>query len=171
MVKRAFPTHELSLYSPCIQLNCCRQLEVLRNNDDGGEKGSLLWLMDHTKTPFGGRLLRNWVAHPLTNRQRINERLDAVEEMVAAGSAMEQGSEPQLRQPSLHSLCLCNHVARNPIHIKSLHEACCCCKAVQASSTADCEHCGCQHASWEGPMLLWIDPPGKGKGRQALARL
>ena len=47
--------------------------------------------MDHTKTPFGGRLLRNWVAHPLTDRRRINERLDAVEEMVAAGSAVEQG--------------------------------------------------------------------------------
>jgi len=47
--------------------------------------------MDHTKTPFGGRLLRNWVAHPLTDRHRINERLDAVEEMVAAGSAVEQG--------------------------------------------------------------------------------
>ena len=71
----------------------CRQLEVLRNNDDGSEKGSLLWLMDHTKTPFGGRLLRNWVAHPLTDRQRISERLDAVEEMVAAGSATEQGGK------------------------------------------------------------------------------
>ncbi len=47
--------------------------------------------MDHTKTPFGGRLLRNWVAHPLTDRHRINERLDAVEEMVAAGSAVEHG--------------------------------------------------------------------------------
>ena len=75
------------------QLNVCRQLEVLRNSDDGGEKGSLLWLMDHTKTPFGGRLLRHWVAHPLTNRQRINERLDAVEEMIAAASAIELGGE------------------------------------------------------------------------------
>ena len=76
---------------------CCelvhRQLEVLRNNEDGAERGSLLWLMDHTKSPFGGRLLRNWVAHPLTDRQRINERLDAVEEMVAAGSAVEQGGK------------------------------------------------------------------------------
>ena len=91
----------LSFTAHASHLNCCRQLEVLRNNDDGSEKGSLLWLMDHTKTPFGGRLLRNWVAHPLTNRQRINERLDAVDEMVAAGSAMEQGSKPQLRQPIL----------------------------------------------------------------------
>lgn len=47
--------------------------------------------MDHTKTAFGGRLLRSWVAHPLTDRQLISDRLDAVEEMVAAGSAVEQG--------------------------------------------------------------------------------
>ena len=59
--------------------------------------------MDHTKTPFGGRLLRNWVAHPLTDRRRINERLDAVEEMVAAGSAVEQGggSHDPLAPPPL----------------------------------------------------------------------
>ncbi|KAL3139906.1 hypothetical protein ABBQ38_004198 [Trebouxia sp. C0009 RCD-2024] len=83
--------------------NALRQLEVLRNNDDGGEKGSLLWLMDHTKTPFGGRLLRNWVAHPLTSRQRINERLDAVQEMLAAGSAVEQGGSggPLMALPSM----------------------------------------------------------------------
>ena len=55
--------------------------------------------MDHTKTPFGGRLLRNWVAHPLTDRRRINERLDAVEEMVAAGSAVEQGGRSHDPQP------------------------------------------------------------------------
>ncbi|KAL0026611.1 hypothetical protein WJX77_010338 [Trebouxia sp. C0004] len=90
--------HQMSL-SP----NALRQLEVLRNNDDGGERGSLLWLMDHTKTPFGGRLLRNWVAHPLTDRRRINERLDAVEEMVAAGSTVEQGDSggPLMALPSL----------------------------------------------------------------------
>lgn len=76
-----------------ICLNGCRQLEVLRNNDDGGEKGSLLWLMDHTKTACGGRLLRHWLAHPLTNRQRINQRLDAVEEMLTAASAMELGGK------------------------------------------------------------------------------
>lgn len=87
-------SHAVTLsYMPhqVVDVSCLyRQLEVLRNNDDGNEKGSLLWLMDHTKTPFGGRLLRSWVAHPLTDRQLINERLDAVEEMVAAG-AMEQG--------------------------------------------------------------------------------
>ena len=87
---------------------------MLRNNDDGGEKGSLLWLMDHTKTPFGGRLLRNWVAHPLTNQQRINERLDAVEEMVDAGSAMEQGQlrQPAFTVPSLPAHCRSQYISQ-----------------------------------------------------------
>ena len=30
----------------------CRQLEVLRNSEDGSERGSLLWLLDHTTTPM-----------------------------------------------------------------------------------------------------------------------
>lgn len=131
-------------HSPCIfplqtctHLNCCRQLEVLRNNDDGGEKGSLLWLMDHTKTPFGGRLLRNWVAHPLTSRQRINERLDAVEEMVAAGSAMEQGSKPQFRQSTLTVPTIQTAEA---ISYQKLSKACVQVPAVTARSTADCTH-------------------------------
>eukprot|EP00884_Botryococcus_braunii_P017424 jgi/Botrbrau1/4365/Bobra.105_2s0012.1 len=66
--------------------NALRQLEVLRNSFDGSEKGSLLWLMNHTLTPFGSRLLRNWVAHPLRDRDLINARLSAVEE-IAFGSA------------------------------------------------------------------------------------
>ena len=64
----------------------CRQLEVLRNSEDGGERGSLLWLLDHTKTPMGGRLLRHWVAHPLRDAAAIQARLDAVEEILHAAS-------------------------------------------------------------------------------------
>jgi hypothetical protein len=47
----------------CLSPNALRQLEILRNSADGTEKGSLLWLMDQTSTPFGGRLLRHWVGH------------------------------------------------------------------------------------------------------------
>ncbi len=63
------------------------QLEVLRNNDDGRERGSLVWLMDHTKTAFGGRLLRAWVGRPLNSRDAIHARHDAVQCLVdcAAG--------------------------------------------------------------------------------------
>lgn len=64
----------------------CSQLEVLRNTHDGSEKGSLLWLMNHTLTPFGSRLLRNWVAHPLRDRSLIGARLSAVEEIAFGGA-------------------------------------------------------------------------------------
>jgi hypothetical protein len=67
-----------------VLLETCRQLEILHNNDDGKERGSLLWLLDHTRTPFGSRLLRSWVAHPLRDAARIAERLDAVEELADA---------------------------------------------------------------------------------------
>ncbi|KAK9916549.1 hypothetical protein WJX75_003960 [Coccomyxa subellipsoidea] len=82
---RPFNTqHEMSL-SP----NTLSQLEILHNNDDGRERGSLLWLLDHTRTPFGSRLLRSWVAHPLRDAGRIAERLDAVEELAHAIGGME----------------------------------------------------------------------------------
>lgn len=59
----------------------CRQLEVLQNSEAGSSQGSLLWLLDHTRTPFGSRLLRSWVAHPLRDASRISQRLDAVQEL------------------------------------------------------------------------------------------
>ena len=57
---------------------------MLRNEEDGTERGSLLWLLDHTRTPAGGRLMRSWVAHPLTDGDAIGRRLDAVEELSRA---------------------------------------------------------------------------------------
>ena len=44
-------------------------------------KGSLLWVIDKTKTAMGARLLRKWVEQPLINSADINKRLDAVEEL------------------------------------------------------------------------------------------
>ena len=67
-------------------LCACRQLEILHNSDTGAEHGSLLWLLDHTMTVFGGRLLRSWVAHPLRDAALIQERLDAVQELADAKS-------------------------------------------------------------------------------------
>lgn len=46
----------------------------------GGKKGSLLWVLDRTKTAMGARLLRNWVDLPSMNTEEINRRLDAVDE-------------------------------------------------------------------------------------------
>ncbi|EFJ17560.1 hypothetical protein SELMODRAFT_114371 [Selaginella moellendorffii] len=61
--------------------NTIRQLEILHNQTDGTENGYLFWLMNHTKTAFGARLLKYWVTHPLRDRMLISQRLDAVAEI------------------------------------------------------------------------------------------
>ena len=53
-------------------------LETLR----GERRGSLLWVLDETRTPMGLRRLREWVLGPLLDTVRIGERLDAVEALV-----------------------------------------------------------------------------------------
>jgi len=56
-----------------------RNLELLFTYQFFEEKGSLLSVIDHTQTGMGGRLLRNWLLHPLINLDKIQQRLDAVE--------------------------------------------------------------------------------------------
>lgn len=57
-------------------------LEVYRNSTDHAEKGSLFWALDKTLTRFGQRLLRKWVGRPLLDQHRLEERLDAVQELL-----------------------------------------------------------------------------------------
>ena len=56
-----------------------RNLEVIEAAD-GGRTGSLLHEIDRTLTPMGGRLMRTWLLRPLLALERIQDRLDAVEE-------------------------------------------------------------------------------------------
>ncbi|XP_027365936.1 DNA mismatch repair protein MSH3 isoform X4 [Abrus precatorius] len=64
-----------------LSANALQQLEVLKNNSDGSEIGSLLHVMNHTLTIFGSRLLRHWVSHPLCDQTLICARLHAVSEI------------------------------------------------------------------------------------------
>ncbi len=57
-----------------------KHLEVVESME-GGRTGSLLHEIDRTCTPMGARLLRNWLLRPLVSRDRIHDRLDAVEEL------------------------------------------------------------------------------------------
>ena len=61
-----------------------RNLELLSNAATGAIEGSLLAVLDQTRTPMGGRLLRRWIGQPLLDRPAIEARLDSVEEMVKA---------------------------------------------------------------------------------------
>lgn len=57
-------------------------LEVYRNSTDHAQKGSLFWAVDKTLTRFGQRLLRKWVGRPLLNKEHLEARLAAVEELL-----------------------------------------------------------------------------------------
>ncbi|OGC04036.1 DNA mismatch repair protein MutS [candidate division WOR-1 bacterium RIFOXYA12_FULL_43_27] len=58
-----------------------RNLELVKTIRDKSFKGSLLWVLDQTKTPMGSRLLRSWILQPLLNTEKIQNRLDAVLEL------------------------------------------------------------------------------------------
>jgi DNA mismatch repair protein MutS len=63
-----------------------RNLEVLEATD-GNRTGSLLHEIDRTITPMGGRLVRAWLVRPLLTLERIQDRLDAVEDFAFRGTA------------------------------------------------------------------------------------
>ncbi len=58
-----------------------RNLELVESLVDNSRRGTLLDVLDHTRTSMGGRLLREWILRPLVDLERIQDRLDAVEEM------------------------------------------------------------------------------------------
>ncbi|SPO28986.1 related to DNA mismatch repair protein [Ustilago trichophora] len=62
--------------------NTLANLEIFRTADEQTEKGSLIWLLDKCKTAMGRRLLRKWVSRPLTDVDRLEERLDAVQSLL-----------------------------------------------------------------------------------------
>ncbi|MCU9595497.1 DNA mismatch repair protein MutS [Caldibacillus thermolactis] len=58
-----------------------RNLELTETIRTKGKKGSLLWLLDETKTAMGGRLLKQWIDRPLISQEKIESRLHIVEQL------------------------------------------------------------------------------------------
>ncbi len=58
-----------------------RNLELCETLREKQKRGSLLWVLDKTKTAMGGRLLRKYIEQPLIDKQKIELRLDAVDEL------------------------------------------------------------------------------------------
>ena len=73
-----------------LDLSARRNLELTQTMRAGEKRGSLLWVLDKTKTAMGSRLLRSWLEKPLLNPQQINKRLEAVQELVDATVAREE---------------------------------------------------------------------------------
>ncbi|KAJ2885614.1 Mismatch repair protein msh3 [Coemansia aciculifera] len=70
-----------------------------------GGDGSLFSVMDHTRSQFGRRMLRRWVAHPLVSRDRLEERMDAVEYLKVVMEDSDSGDLTRERQvvASIHA--------------------------------------------------------------------
>ena len=68
-------------------------LELVENLRTRQVEGSLLETLDHTRTPMGTRLLRDWLGRPLLDTDSINARLDAVEALFENGLALSDVQE------------------------------------------------------------------------------
>lgn len=64
-----------------LNLTTRRNLELLETMRNKEKRGSLLWVLDRTRTAMGKRLIRSWVERPLLNPAKISRRLNAVEEL------------------------------------------------------------------------------------------
>ena len=73
-----------------LDLTARRNLELTETLRSKEKKGSLLWVLDKTKTPMGGRCLRSWLERPLLSVTAINRRSSAVAALVEATIAREE---------------------------------------------------------------------------------
>ena len=58
-----------------------RNLELAETLREKSKRGSLLWVLDKTKTAMGGRTLRSYIEQPLVEKEEMEKRLDAIEEL------------------------------------------------------------------------------------------
>ncbi|XP_068865447.1 DNA mismatch repair protein Msh6 [Aphelocoma coerulescens] len=90
-------------------------LEVLQNGTNGSTEGTLLERIDSCYTPFGKRLLKQWLCAPLCNPKSINDRLDAVEDLLAVPDKMSEVSEHLKKLPDLERLLSKIHSIGSPL--------------------------------------------------------
>ncbi|NWR06841.1 MSH6 protein, partial [Paradoxornis webbianus] len=90
-------------------------LEVLQNGTNGTTEGTLLERIDSCCTPFGKRLLKQWLCAPLCNPKSINDRLDAVEDLLAVPDKMSEVSEHLKKLPDLERLLSKIHSIGSPL--------------------------------------------------------
>jgi DNA mismatch repair protein MSH6 len=87
-------------------------LEIFANTFDGGSDGTLFAMLNRCITPFGKRMLKQWVCHPLADARRINARLDAVDALMADSSVTDQFTVSLSKIPDLERLLSRVHAGR-----------------------------------------------------------
>lgn len=74
-------------------------LEIFQNTTDPtSETGTLAWLLNHTRTKMGHRLLKKWISKPLINIEHINERLDAIDDITSSFNHLIDALQTQLNK-------------------------------------------------------------------------
>lgn len=79
-------------------------LEIFANNYNSGPEGTLFELLNRCITPFGKRLFKQWVCHPLMDADKINARLDAVDSMNADTTVRDQFTSQLSKLPDLERM-------------------------------------------------------------------
>ena len=87
-------------------------LEIFANTFDGSANGTLFTMLNRCITPFGKRMLRQWVCHPLADAKKINQRFDAVDALNADGVIMDRFTSSLSRLPDLERLISRVHAGR-----------------------------------------------------------
>ena len=76
-------------------------LEILESPNDPTHAGTLFKLLNYAVTPYGKRMFRKWVCHPLRSVEAINDRLDAIEDLLLANDAQDTARLRLKKMPDL----------------------------------------------------------------------
>ncbi|CAI9567775.1 unnamed protein product [Staurois parvus] len=90
-------------------------LELLQNGTNGSTEGTLLEKLDTCFTPFGKRLLKQWLCAPLCNPYSINDRLDALEDLMAIPEKLTEVGDLLKKLPDLERLLSKIHSIGSPL--------------------------------------------------------
>ncbi|AEF81136.1 DNA mismatch repair protein MutS [Leadbettera azotonutricia] len=95
-----------------------RNLELIRNLQDGENHFTLLEVMDHTRTAMGRRLLKGRILHPLRDAAKINARLGMVEKLYHNQEKLGCFRDMLAKTPDLERLC--SRIAMDKAHGKDM---------------------------------------------------
>ncbi|XP_075060208.1 DNA mismatch repair protein Msh6 [Mixophyes fleayi] len=90
-------------------------LEILQNGTNSSIEGTLLEKLDTCFTPFGKRLIKQWLCAPLCNPNSINDRLNAVEDLMAIPEKVSEVGELLKKLPDLERLLSKIHSIGSPL--------------------------------------------------------
>lgn len=79
-------------------------LEIFQNTLDNSDRGTLFKLLNHTCTPFGKRIFKKWVCHPLNSIPDINARLDAIDDLNNIAGVMSDTQKRLKKLPDIERI-------------------------------------------------------------------